>query len=392
MKLSVIALILSLCLSGCNGDAKPATNKHAATDAQAVEVVSVAPQKLATVFTLPGQLVPFQSVDIYPKVTGFLDMIRVDRGSRVHKGELIIRLSAPELVAQRAQAESALRAAEAQLTTAQAKLSSDKGTYLHLASAAKTPGVVAENDLMVASQTASADQGQVQSAENNVGAARDALRSVAQLESYLNIYAPFDGTVTTRNLHPGALVGPASGQSGSSPIVQIVDIGHLRLTVPVPEAYVGEMQVGQQVAFTVPAHPGQAFHAPIARISHDVELNTRTMPVELDVHSGDGRLSPGSFSSVQWPVHRATPTMFVPSSAVTNDQQRTFVERVSNGKVEWVDVVTGLGVNGDIEVFGDLKPGDEVIRNATDAMRPGQQVKSRSSAMPASADAQGSPK
>ena len=392
MKLSVIALILSLCLSGCNGDAKPAINKQAATDAQAVEVVSVASQKLATVFTLPGQLVPFQSVDIYPKVTGFLDMIRVDRGSRVHKGELIIRLSAPELVAQRAQAESALRAAEAQLTTAQARLSSDKGTYLHLASAAKTPGVVAENDLMVASQTASADQGQVQSAENNVGAARDALRSVAQLESYLNIYAPFDGTVTTRNLHPGALVGPASGQSGSLPIVQIVDIGHLRLTVPVPEAYVGEMQIGQQVAFTVPAYPSQTFHAPIARISHNVELNTRTMPVELDVRSADGRLSPGSFSSVQWPVRRAVPTMFVPVSAVTNDQQRTFVERVSNGKVEWVDVVTGLSVNGNIEVFGDLKPGDQAIRNATDAIRPGQQVNTASSSKPASTEAQSSPK
>jgi len=159
------------------------------------------------------------------------------------------------------------------------------------------------------------------------------------------------------------------------PIVQIVDTTHLRLVVPVPEAYVGEMQVGQQVAFTVPAHPGETFHAPIARISHDVELNTRTMPVELDVHSTDGRLSPGSFSSVQWPVHRAAPTMFVPVSAVTNDQQRTFVERVRNGKAEWVDVVTGLGVNGNIEVFGDLKPGDEVIRNATDAIRPGQQVK-----------------
>src|SRR5712672_1107494 len=223
MKLSVIALILSLCLSGCNGDAKPATNKHAATDAQAVEVVAVASQKLATVFTLPGQLVPFQSVDIYPKVTGFVDMIRVDRGSRVHKGELIIRLSAPELVAQRAQAESALRAAEAQLTTAQAKLASDNGTYLHMASAAKTPGVVAENDVMVASQTASAAQGQVHSGEDNVAAARDGLRRVAQLESYLHIYAPFDGVVTTRNLHPGALVGPASGPSGTMPIVQIVD-------------------------------------------------------------------------------------------------------------------------------------------------------------------------
>src|SRR6266849_5641390 len=379
MKTLIVALALLLSISGCNSDPKAAASKQAETDAQTVEVVPVASQKLATVFTLPAQLVPFETVDIYPRVTGFMDMIRVDRGSRVHKGELIIRLSAPELVAQRAQAESALRAAESQLTSAQAKLTSDKGTYLHMASAAKTPGVVAENDVMVASQTVSADQGQVQSAESNVAAARDALRSVAQLESYLSIYAPFDGIVTTRNLHPGALVGPASGRSGTLPLVRIVDSSHLRLDVPVPEAYVGEMQAGQQVEFTVPAYPGQTFHAPIARISHDVDSNTRTMSVELDVHSTDGRLSPGSFSNVQWPVHRAAPTMFVPVSAVTNDQQRTFVERVRNGKAEWVDVVTGLGGNGNIEVFGDLKPGDEVIRNATDAIRPGQQVKTGSS-------------
>jgi membrane fusion protein (multidrug efflux system) len=379
MKTVIVVLALSLFISGCDGNPKPGSSKQPETDAQTVEVVPVASQKLATVFTLPAQLVPFEAVDIYPKVTGFMDMIRVDRGSRVHKGELIVRLSAPELVAQRAQAESALRAAESQVTTAQAKLTSDKGTYLHMASAAKTPGVVAENDLMVASQTASADQGQVQSAENNVEAARNALRSVAQLESYLNIDAPFDGTVTRRNLHPGALVGPASGQSGTMPIVQIVDTDHLRLVVPVPEAYVGEMQVGQQVGFTVPAYPGQTFHAPIARIAHVVDLNTRTMSVELDVRSTDGRLSAGSFSNVQWPVHRAAPTMFVPVSAVTNDQQRTFVERVRNGKAEWVDVVTGLSVNGNIEVFGDLEPGDEVVHNATDAIRPGQRVKTSSS-------------
>jgi membrane fusion protein (multidrug efflux system) len=378
MKTVIGVLTLSLFISGCSGNPQPAASKQAQTDAQTVEVVAVASQKLATTFTLPAQLVPFQSVSVYPKVTGFVDMIRVDRGSRVHKGELIVRLSAPELVAQRGQAESAMRAAESQLSTAKAKLSSDKGTYLHLASAAKTPGVVAENDVMVASQATSADEGQVQSAESNVEAARDVMRSVAQLESYLNVYAPFDGIVTTRNLHPGALVGPASGPSGTMPIVQIVDMDHLRLIVPVPEAYVGEMQLGQQVAFTVPGLPGETFHAPIARISHDVELSTRTMPIELDVHNADDRLSPGSFSSVQWPVHRATATMFVPTTAVTNDQQRTFVERVRDGKVEWVDVVTGLSVSGNIEIFGDLKPGDEVIRNATDAIRAGQQVKTSS--------------
>src|ERR1700722_1942405 len=388
MKTVIVALALTRSLCGCSSDSKQVANKQAEPEAQTVEVVPVASQKLATVFTLPAQLVPFQTVDIYPKVTGFMDMIRVDRGSHVRKGELIIRLSAPELVAQRAQAESALRAAQSQLATVQAKLTSDKGTYLHLASAAQTPGVVAENDVMVASQTATADQGQVQSAENNVAAAREVLRSVTQLESYLNIYAPFDGVVTTRNLHPGALVGPASGPSGTMPIVQIADATHLRLVVPVPEAYVGEMQAGQQVAFSVPANPGQTFHAPIARVSHDVSPNTRTMPVELDVHNSDNSLASGSFSSVQWPVRRAVPTMFVPVSAVTNDQQRTFVERVSSGKVEWVDVVTGLSVNGNVEVFGDLKPGDEVIRNATDAIRPGQQVKTK----PTSAGAQGSSK
>jgi membrane fusion protein, multidrug efflux system len=378
MKTVIGILTLSLSIFCCGGNPQPGASKQVETDAQTVEVVPVASQKLATTFTLPAQLIPFQSVNVYPKVTGFVDMIRVDRGSRVHKGELIVRLSAPELLAQRGQAESAMRAAESQLSTAKAKLSSDKGTYLHLASAAKTPGVVAENDVMVASQTTAADEGQVHSAESNVEAAREVLRSVAQLESYLNVYAPFDGIVTTRNLHPGALVGPASGPSGTMPIVQIVDMDHLRLIVPVPEAYVGEMQLGQQVAFTVPGRPGETFHAPIARISHDVELNTRTMPIEMDVRNADGRLSPGSFSSVQWPVSRATATIFVPTTAVTNDQQRTFVERVRNGKVEWVDVVTGLNVSGNIEIFGDLKPGDEVIRNATDAIRPGQQVKTSS--------------
>lgn len=375
MKTLLIVLALSLSVSGCNGTPKSEVGKPTDANVQTVEVVAVTSQKLATVFTLPAQLIPYETVDIYPKVTGFMDTISVDRGSRVHKGELIIRLSAPELVAQRAQAESVLQAAESQLTTAQARLAADKGTYLHLASAAKTPGVVAENDVMVAGQTAFADQGEVEAAESDAAAARAALRSVAQLESYLNIYAPFDGIVTTRNLHPGALVGPASGQPGTMPIVQIVDTDHLRLVVPVPEAYVGEMHVGLQVAFTVPAYPGQIFHSPIARISHEVDLNSRTMPVELDIRNADGRLSPGSFSSVQWPVQRAAPTMFVPFSAVTNDQQRSFVDRVRKGKAEWVDVVTGLSVNSSIEVFGDLKPGDEVIRNATDSIRPGQEVR-----------------
>ena len=367
--------ILSFVLAGCgNPSAQNGGPSSATSSPQIVNVIAVESRNLDTTLSLPAQITPYEVVDIYPKVTGFLDMISVDRGSRVHAGDLIIRLSAPELVAQRAQAEAATQSAEAQLSAAQAKFASDHGTYLHLAAAAKTPGVVANNDLLIAEQTAAADNAQVEAASKNVQAARDALRGVTQLESYLEIRAPFDGVVTLRNLHPGALVGPASGQAGAQPIVQIENLSRLRVVVPVPEAYVAGVREGQQVAFSVPAYPGRTFRAPVARIAHEINRNTRTMQVELDYHNAGDQITPGSFANVDWPIQRAYPTLFVPSSAVTTDLQRTFVIRVRQGKAEWVDVNSGVTVNGKTEVFGDLNPGDLVVRNATDSIRAGSSV------------------
>ena len=243
--------------------------------------------------------------------------------------------------------------------------------------------MVAGNDLQVAEQGAAADRAQVDAATNNVRAAQDVLRSVKQLESYLEIRAPFTGMVTLRNLHLGALVGPASGQSGAQPIVQVEDLDRLRVVVPVPEAYVAGIREGQQVAFSVPAYPGRTFHAPIARIAHDVAQNTRTMSVELDVLNPDAQITPGSFATVEWPVQRSYPTLFVPSSAVTTDLQRTFVIRVRQGKAEWVDVKTGIIVSGKTEVFGELQPGDIVVANATDAIRPGARLSTQQLSSPA---------
>ena len=131
----------------------------------------------------------------------------VDRGSRVHRGQLLVELTAPELVSQRSQAEATVKAAQSQLATAQAKLASDNGTYMHMVDAAKTPGVLAENDVLVAGQTAMADKGLVDAASQNVSAAKRLCSASSQTESYLTITAPFEGVVTTRDLHPGALIG-----------------------------------------------------------------------------------------------------------------------------------------------------------------------------------------
>jgi RND family efflux transporter MFP subunit len=385
MKRLLFASALMIAAVGCNTASSDKGSVSAAPTGPnaptVVSTVSVVSKKLQTTIALPAQLIPYEQVDIYPKVTGFVQTVTVDRGSHVQRGQVLVRLTAPELNNQRSQAEAAVRAAESQLVTAQAKLASDNGTYLHMVAAAKTPGVLAENDVLVAEQTVSADKGLVAAAEQNIAAARDALKSVSQTESYLTISAPFEGVVTTRNLHPGALIGPASGAGGAQAILQIVDDKRLRLVVPIPEAQVGDMKVGQSASFTVPAYPGQTFKAPIQRISREVDEKSRTMPVELDVPNRDGRLSPGSFTTVSWPLERSYPTLFVPTSAVTNDQQHTFVIRVRNGKAEWVTVQTGQSISGDIEVFGDLASGDQVVKVASDAIHSGDSVRLQTSSV-----------
>ena len=109
-------------------------------------------------------------------------------------------------------------------------------------------------------------------------------------------------------------------------------------------------------------------------------LSTRThvtMAVEFDVANGDGQLASGTFCQVRWPVRRRGPSLFVPSSSVAATTDRTFVIRIRDGKTEWVDVSTGLTSGPFVEVFGDLRAGDQVANRGTDELRPGTAVRPR---------------
>ena len=379
--LLVLTAAILICVSCSRGPniAAPAAGPSAATTStpSEVEVTRVLSQKLNTTVKLPAQLMAYQVVDVYPKVTGFVKWIKVDRGSRVKTGEQIALLEAPELLAQRAEAESKFQSAESQLTAAQAKLAGDQATFQRMSGAAKTPGVVAGNDLEIAQKVAQADAANVTAMEKSAKAAEEALHAVAQIEAYLSITAPFDGQVTLRNVHPGALVGPGAGPGALTPIVQIQTITRHRLVVPVPEYDAAGVSQGTEVTFTVPSFPGRNFTAPIARISGSVDVKTRTMPVELDVRDPKAELEPGTFCDVAWPVRRAYPTLFVPPSAVGTDLERAFVIRVRNNRAEWVDVKTGVASGNLIEVFGNLTEGEDVAVRGTDQIRPGAAVTPR---------------
>lgn len=374
VKILGLGTALALCVScGSNANSSMQNTAAQSTPAPTVEVVKVISRKLAITVRLPGELQPYEVVAAYPKVTAFVGSIGVDRGTIVKSGQLMIRLTAPELTAQKAEAQSRLQQAEAQRVEAEAKLSADDSTYRRLKKASDTPGVVSGNDLEIAQKAVDGDSARVQGARKSVQAAEASLKSLAEIEGYLQIRAPFDGVVTERNVHPGALVSPTNG-SGGLPLVKVEQTKRLRLIVPVPEKYIAGMTNGAKVEFTVPTYPNQTFTGTIARVAHSVDVKTRTMPVELEVSNPKDSLASGMFPEVLWPVRRAEPTFFVPVSAVARTMEATFVVRIRNGNPEWVNVHLGEVDGKLVEIFADVHDGDEIAMRGTDELRPGNKV------------------
>ncbi|MES2222464.1 MAG: efflux RND transporter periplasmic adaptor subunit [Acidobacteriota bacterium] len=375
--LATTVLAIGSAICGCNSNSGKASAAPTAAQPAAstvVDCVNIVSRKLNITIALPGELQPYEEVRIFPKVSGFVKWIGVDRGSTVKQGQLLAILVAPEIVAQKSEAEAKVSSAENQRIAAEAKLAADESSWERLKEAAHTPGVISDEELEVAEKAAAADRARVVALHNTADAARASLRSAAEMESYLRITAPFDGVVTKRNVHPGALVGPGGGSGTQPSMMRIEQVAHLRLVVAVPEAYVAGIQKGQTIDFTVPAFPGRTFHGTVARLADSIDVSTRTMPVEMDVWNSGMELHSGMFPSILWPVHRTAPTLFVPQSAVGRNMEQSYVIRVRDGRAEPVSVKTG-GVMGDsTEIFGNVEAGDPVALHATDELRSGTEV------------------
>ena len=341
---AVLAAACMLALAGCEPTKAP-PGPVGASATPSITVARVKAEKVTKILRVTAELQAFRNVALYPKVPGFLEWIGVDRGSRVKAGEPLVRLVAPEIAAQKQESE--------------AKLASDEATYKRLKDAAATPGVVAGNDVELAAKA--------------VEGSRARVRVIAEQELYLKLCAPFDGVVTERNAHEGSFLGPPSGTT-SIPVIRLQEVARLRLTVAVPEVAAGEIPAGKKVSFAVAAFPGETFSGTVARSAGAIDQRTRTLPVELDVDNSSGRLTPGMFAEVLWPMERSKPSLVVPVSSVGMTTERMFIVRIKNGTAEWVDVRQGLSLGERVEVFGDLAEGDQVVVRGTDELKPGTKV------------------
>ncbi len=317
-----------------------------------VDIGAIAEKALSSSARLPGQLVAYNEVNIFPKVNGFVNKLLVDRGSIVKKGQLLVVLEAPEMIQQ-------LQAANSRYLEAEETALASKEKYTRLKQAAAVPGSVSPLDLDNAESKWKADESIAQSELSNVGAVR-------AMEDYLNIYAPFDGMIVQRNVSPGALVEP--GKSTDQPMLMLQDIHKLRLTVYIPEDYVDKVDLSKPVTFTFNAFPGHEQSAMISRSANALST-LQQEAIEIDVNNQNGQLKPGMYAEVKIPMRSGAKSLLVPNTAIVRSTERKYVVTVVNGKANLVDIKEGLASNDSTEVFGNLKPNDHIVIHATDDIK-----------------------
>jgi membrane fusion protein, multidrug efflux system len=368
-KITVLNFMVLLTV-GCGGsDEKEISTDHADLTLQGTEVLSMQPIKE---ILLPGELYPWDKVNIYSRVQGFVKEIKADRGTEVKKGQVLATLDAPEIISELDRAYGQVIAAEAYLNEAKSNLSASKLTYSRLLKVSNTEGAIAIHELDQAKAKMMSDSSIVASAQGNLKAAQSHYNTRKEMVNYLRIEAPFDGTIIERNISPGALIG--AGDMSSKPLFVIEDNSRLRLTIAIPEIYSNAIYKTDTILFRVNSAPHTNFKATFGRSAESILENNRVMMIEFDVNNETGELKAGMYAEANLLIQRLSPTLFVPKSAVISSGENVFVIRSVQNRAEWIPVKKGMSLDTLIEVFGAVDAGELIVTEASEEIRDGNAI------------------
>jgi RND family efflux transporter MFP subunit len=224
----------------------------------------------------------------------------------------------------------------------------------------------------VSAQEADQQSSGYQQSKANLVAADANVRRLEQLESFKNVYAPFSGVLTRRNVDPGALINAGAG---GRELFDMAQVDTLRVFTSVPQAYAPYIKVGIKVAVTLQEMPGQKFDGIITRTAEAIDPATRTLLTEVDVPNKDGRLLPGSFGQVHFAVGSNVQRLTVPVNAMLFRAEGPRVAVVgTDHKVELRPLNIGRDYGASLEVLGGLAVTDEIVINPADSLEQGQPV------------------
>jgi len=387
--LSFLFLVLAGLAGGC-GEAGKADAERA-VDAPTAAVVKVTRGNIADDLEIASEFQPFQEVDVYAKVSGYIHKLSVDYGAHVRKGQVLAELEIPELQQQLQQDEASVRRSEQDLTRAreeqnraQSAYSVAHVSYARLADVQKSrPELVAQQEIDVAQgkdleagSNVSSEKAALAAAEQGLQVAKAALGKDQAMFDYARMTAPFDGVVTQLYAHTGALLpaGTASNKSDSG-LCRLAQNDLLRLVIPVPERAVPDIRVGQTVAVNV-SGIHKAFAGKIIRFSGQIDTATRTMHTEVDVPNPKFELVPGMYASVKMPLHSAVNVLTVPIQAIhaSGSGKGTVLVVDQNSKIESREVILGMQSAADVEITSGLRENETVIFGAQGQYKAGELV------------------
>ena len=335
---------------------------------------------------LPGQTVAFDSADLYARATGYISRRLVDIGSRVHKGDLLLVIAAPDLDQQLAQARAQLGQMQAQLAEAQSSLQQAQSN-------SKLAGINSKRSDILSSEgwdtkqnrdnlatNADVSKKSVQSAQAGIGVAVANVRAqqatvdrLVALIGFEDVTAPFDGVITQRDVDVGTLV--QSDTVSGTALLHIDRNDVLRTQVYVPQSNFSGIHDGLPAHVTVPELPGQVFKAVVSRSSDSLAQNSRSLLVEVDIDNREGKLQPGLFVDVSFDVKRAAPAVVIPDAALIFDAAGLHVAVVgADDKVEMRPISIARDTGNDAELRDGLDGGERVIVNPPTDLAAGQKV------------------
>jgi len=346
------------------------------TEAQAIpEVAVLTPKSSPAVapLVLPGNIQAWYEAPMYARVSGYLKMWYFDYGAHVKKGEVLAEIDTPDLDAQLAAGQAKLNSALAVVNVRKAELQFAESTYNRWRESPK--GVVSEQE----TESKQADYGsamaRLNAANAEVAADQGEVDRLNALEGFKKIIAPFDGVVTARETDIGALINAGSGTSNEPELFRMADVSKMRIFVQVPQQQSAGIAPGQEAEVHLPQYPGRTFKATVATTSDAINMEARTLLVELHVDNPDGLLQPGAYAQVVFRLPSNPDVLRIPTSALVFRKQGLQVATLGPGdKIELKSVTLGRNLGTDVEVVSGLSASDRVVDSPPDSLASGDLV------------------
>jgi RND family efflux transporter MFP subunit len=283
-------------------------------------VVTCAPLKKSVPrrLRLPGNVRPNQEVVLHARIQGYVESVAVDRGAKVRRGDVVAKLSVPEIEKELARQEAELALCVPMIARDQAELTARKAVWERLAGIAqKTPNLVRGEELEEVGGRHATAQAQLEVTKNREKVLRAAAERTRTLLEFATIRAPFDGYVTERWVDPGNLV-----QAGSTPLLRITQVDPVRVRVRVPESDALHIRQDTSVAVQFVDVPSKSFEGRVTRLFWGLKPKTRTMAVEIDVANPEGAIRPGMFANVALTLEQRAQALVLPATALVTELRR----------------------------------------------------------------------